>query len=168
MKSRKRTKKAAIQAWLDRERPAVFGARHAAAVRRDVQARLTDRYLRDVVEACGIEVAAEFGGLPHDLLALIHIETLATAEASLTEIEQRRQSVGASDRAALEVLQRAGRRAREKALLVARNPRAHSLVRHEWQEIGQWFLVWLQNPDLFATWLELRKKSSEFRSRFAV
>lgn len=168
MKSRQPTKKAAIQAWLDRERPGVFGARHAAAVRRAVPARLTDRYLRDVVEAYGVEVAADLGGLPRDLLELIHIETLAGAEAALAGLEKRRQALLPGDRAALEALQRAGRRVREKALLVARNAQAHQAVRDEWQEIGQWFLVWLQNPDLFANWLELRKKSAEFRSRFAV
>ena len=168
MKPRKLTKKAAIQAWLERERPAVFGPRQAAAVRKDLAVQLTDRYLRDVVEACGVEVAPELGGLPLDLLALIHIETLAGAEAALEGLEQRRQSLVPGDRALLEALQRAGRRVREKASLVVRNARAHSLVRREWEEIGQWFLVWLQNPDLFANWLELRKKSAEFQARFAV
>lgn len=165
---RKPTKKSAIQAWLDRERPAVFGARQAVALRQEAKVRLTDRYLRDMVEACGVEVAADLGGLPRDLLALIRIETLAGAEDALAGLEQRRQSIVPGDRAALDVLQRAGRRVREKASLVARNARAHQAVRLEWQEIGQWFLVWLQNPDLFAKWLELRKKSVEFRSRFAV
>jgi hypothetical protein len=167
VKSGKVTKKAGIQAWLDRERPSVFGPYHAAALRREIQVRLTDRYLRDVVESGGVEVAAELGGLPHDLLALIHIETLAGAETALAGLEQRRQQ-GAGDRFALEALQRAGRRVREKASLVIRNTRSHSLVRQEWEEIGSWFLIWLQNPDLFTNWLELRKKSAEFRSRFAV
>ena len=166
--NKKPTKKAGIQTWLDRERPAVFGSGHAAAVRRELQTRLTDRYLRDVVESCGVEVAADLGGLPRDLLALIHIETLAGAETALAALEQRRQSLGPGDRATLEALQRAGRRVREKASLVVRNARTHSLVREEWEEIGSWFLIWLQNPDLFANWLELRKKSAEFRSRFAV
>lgn len=165
MRARKVSKKSAIQAWLERERPAVFGARQAAAVRREMQTRLTDRYLRDVVESCGVEVAADLGGLPPDLLPLIHIETLAAAETALTELDQRRQF---ADRAGLEALQRAGRRVREKAALVARNARAHPAVRAEWEEIGNWCLIWLQNPDLFANWLELRKKSAEFRTRFAV
>jgi len=166
--NKKPNKKAGIQAWLDRERPAVFGSGHAAAVRRELQTRITDRYMRDVVESCGVEVAADLGGLPRDLVALIHIETLAGAEAALEGLEQRRQSLNSADRAALEGLQRAGRRVREKASLVARNTRTHSLIRQEWEEIGSWFLIWLQNPDLFANWLELRKKSAEFRSRFAV
>jgi hypothetical protein len=65
-------------------------------------------------------------------------------------------------------LQRAARRVREKAALVSRNARVRPLVRQEWEEIGQWFLLWLQSPDLFVNWLELRRKSPEFRSRFAV
>lgn len=168
MKPRKVTKKAAIQAWLERERPTVFGHRHAGAVRREMQTPLTDRYLRDVVEACGVEVSPELGGVPLDLLALIHIETLAGAEDALAGLEQRRQSVVPGDRAGIEALHRAGRRVREKASLVVRNARVHPAAKLEWQEIDQWFLVWLQNPDLLANWLELRKKSAEFRSRFAV
>lgn len=166
--TKKPTKKAAIRAWLDRERPVVFGVHEVAVVRKDLAIHLTDRYLRDVVEACGVEVAAELGGLPRDLLALIHIETLSGAEDTLARLEQRRKSLDTADRTGLESLQRTGRRVREKASLVARNVRTNPLVRQEWEEIGQWFLVWLQNPDLFANWLELRKKSAEFRSRFAV
>ncbi len=166
--TKKPTKKAAIQAWLAREQPAVFSSRHAAAIRRDLAMRLTDRYLRHVVEVCGMEVAAELGGLPRDLLAMIHIETLAGAEAALGGLEQRRQSMIPGDRAALQDLQRAGRRVREKATLVARNGRVHPMARRQWEEIGSWFLVWLQTPELFANWLELRKMSAEFRSRFAV
>ncbi len=108
--ARKPSKKSVIQAWLERERPAVFGAREAAAVRRHLATPLSDRYLRDVVEACGVEVAAELGGLPRELLPLIHIETLAGAEDALAGLEQRRQSLDPADRAGLQTLQRAGRR----------------------------------------------------------
>jgi len=33
-------------------------------------------------------------------------------------------------------------------------------------EVEQWLGVWLQNPQIFADWLELRMNSAEFRSAF--
>jgi len=129
---------------------------------------LSDRYLRDVVESCGVEVTAELGGLPLDLLSVIHVETLAAAEDALAVLEQRRQTLAPGDRRGLDALHRAGRRVRERAALVIRNQRARLLVRQEWEEIDNWFLVWLQNPELWSNWLQLRKKSAEFQDRFAV
>jgi hypothetical protein len=35
--------------------------------------------------------------------------------------------------------------------------------RAEKQEIATWFRIWLETPDLFFDWLELRKASEEFR-----
>ena len=34
------------------------------------------------------------------------------------------------------------------------------------QELAQWLTVWLQNPQIFGGWLELRRSTSEFRERF--
>ena len=33
-------------------------------------------------------------------------------------------------------------------------------------EVAQWLAVWLQNPQIFAEWLNLRQKTAEFRERF--
>ena len=168
-----RGKKALIRAWLQREKPARFGAEQAAALRRELrrvlgpQGQAGDRYLRDTVEESGVEVTAELGGLPPDLRQLIHMEPLLDAEAVLARLEERRQAA-AGDRAVRDALIRAARRAREKASLVARNPRAHPRLRAQWEEIAQWLVVWLQNPELLANWLHLRKMSPEFRARFAL
>ena len=34
------------------------------------------------------------------------------------------------------------------------------------QELAQWLTIWLQNPQIFAEWLELRRATAEFRERF--
>jgi hypothetical protein len=166
------TKKSVILAYLEREQPARFGPREAAALRRELRrvrgpkGRISDRYLLDVIEATEVEVSTELGGLPADLRGLLRFDTLAGAEAVLVQLEERRRH--AADRPAREALQRAARRARERSALVARNPRVHRAVRWEREEIAQWFLVWLKTPKLFAGWLELRKKSPEFRERFTL
>jgi len=33
-------------------------------------------------------------------------------------------------------------------------------------EIVQWLAIWLQNPEIFEDWSELRQNSLEFRERF--
>lgn len=33
-------------------------------------------------------------------------------------------------------------------------------------EVAQWLAVWLQNPQIFADWLALRRESAEFLARF--
>ena len=34
------------------------------------------------------------------------------------------------------------------------------------QELAQWLTIWLQNPQIFGEWLELRRGTAEFRERF--
>ena len=38
--------------------------------------------------------------------------------------------------------------------------------RAEQSEIAEWFAVWLRQPEIFETWLELRRESADFRERF--
>ncbi len=33
-------------------------------------------------------------------------------------------------------------------------------------EIAEWFTVWLQTPEIFDDWLELRRRSANFREQF--
>jgi hypothetical protein len=46
---------------------------------------------------------------------------------------------------------------------LAANPRVSPAKRAEKREIATWFRIWLETPDLFFDWLELRKASEEFR-----
>ncbi len=34
------------------------------------------------------------------------------------------------------------------------------------QELAQWLTIWLQNPQIFAEWLELRRATAEFQAQF--
>ena len=34
------------------------------------------------------------------------------------------------------------------------------------QELAQWLTIWLQNPQIFREWLDLRRATAEFRERF--
>ena len=49
-------------------------------------------------------------------------------------------------------------------------PAAKSLIDREKEaqlkEVSHWLTVWLQSPELFSDWLDLRRRSPEFRKRF--
>jgi len=34
------------------------------------------------------------------------------------------------------------------------------------REVAQWLTIWLQNPQIFSEWLDLRRSTPEFRERF--
>jgi hypothetical protein len=38
--------------------------------------------------------------------------------------------------------------------------------RAEKEEIAHWFGIWLETPDAFFDWLEVRKQSPDFQKRF--
>jgi Ni/Co efflux regulator RcnB len=50
--------------------------------------------------------------------------------------------------------------------MIAGNQRVAPEKRREKEEIRQWFRVWLETPDSFFDWLELRKASPEFVQKF--
>jgi hypothetical protein len=56
--------------------------------------------------------------------------------------------------------------ARKDALLRARSKIIEASQREEAKEISDWLGVWLQAPELFSDWLDLRRRSPEFRIKF--
>jgi hypothetical protein len=55
---------------------------------------------------------------------------------------------------------------RQAAELAARDPSADQRLRREQAEVAEWFAVWLQTPNLFEDWVELRRRSAQFRELF--
>lgn len=55
--------------------------------------------------------------------------------------------------------------ARQAAISIAANANDERLERTQ-SEIAEWLTLWLQTPNLFRDWLELRRRSPEFRARF--
>ena len=56
--------------------------------------------------------------------------------------------------------------ARQNQVLISRSKIIDPADRERAKEISQWLLVWLQSPQLFSDWLDLRLRSEEFRSKF--
>jgi|SRR5262252_7329703 len=93
---------------------------------------------------------------------------LNQAAAIIAELEEQRgRFLNTSDEVALAEVKTLGREARE----VAKNRSMDSLLsaadREVQAEISEWFRVWLETPNLFSQWLELRRSSEAFKQKFS-
>ena len=93
--------------------------------------------------------------------------TLEAARAMLGELENLRaqfESVGDSE--ALEELRSFAADARRQAEALVKDRTCETRIRAMQREILEWIKVWMQTPALFADWVELRRRSPDFRKRF--
>lgn len=97
------------------------------------------------------------------------VMTLSSAERFIAKLEElRQQRERDEDRGALTEIRAIASESRRLAEAIAKNRSAEQPLRVEQAEIAEWLKVWLQTPSLFADWLELRRRSDEFRVRFPV
>jgi hypothetical protein len=57
---------------------------------------------------------------------------------------------------------------KKRAQMIAGRESVNEKKRAEKAEIAEWFAVWLRQPDIFEDWLVLRRRSKDFRERFAA
>jgi hypothetical protein len=161
-----------VELWVQMRKPPVD-----ARVLKTIQARLTEvvendelgpaaiaRMLADEgaqlkhpelieTDAAWRQVRIETDGSEFERLSSPQVMTLAKADSFIDELEQ------------LQV-RAIGSESRRLAESIARNRSVEKSVRVEQAEIAEWLKVWLQTPALFKDWLELRRRSEEFRARF--
>ena len=103
---------------------------------------------------------------PYDgvFAGLLKFATFAEAEETLRGLEQLRlRYLELGDRKGEGYCRELALLGRRRAEQIARNPRVAAARRLEKGEIALWFRIWLETPALFATWLELRRRTDEFR-----
>jgi hypothetical protein len=99
--------------------------------------------------------------------AAANFESLREAVASIRVIDERRQELEAECRELdLARLRQTLLSVRKDRLLVARSKVVNARQRLEANEIAEWLRVWLEAPDLFNDWLELRQRSADYLGRF--
>jgi len=154
------SRKSLVLEFLRLHQPPEITREVLAALRRHVlqrlrSATLSDRYLLDLAEQSGVPVSRELGGLPLDLVNRLHLHDLAAAEAGLRDLQQEYSRAGSrqhADDCRLAVL-----RARRRLESLLRRPALSPAKRAEKEEILAWVRIWLESPDLFPAWLDLRK-----------
>ncbi|MDE3169051.1 MAG: hypothetical protein KGL75_02825 [Acidobacteriota bacterium] len=149
-------------------------------IRRQLIARLgaggktSEDYIGSVLEEAGIRVMPSKpseGGVPEEydeeFTDLLHFSTLADAEMCLVRLDELfRKFQSQRLRAGEERVREVARLGRRRAEMIARNRKVEAKKRAEKEEVARWFGIWLETPDAFFDWLEVRKQSPEFQKTF--
>jgi hypothetical protein len=97
---------------------------------------------------------------------LLKFSTLAEAEQSLRQINARyHEFKAASDEKGMAYARAVAVVGKRRAQAAARRATSAEM-REVKQEIANWFTLWLSAPQFFEDWLDLRKQSPEFRSKW--
>jgi hypothetical protein len=129
-------------------------------------------YIAEVLKSAGWKVALtqreeaeeEYEEEFEDLL---HFKTLEDAEVSLTRLDELMRRFRAhGEKAAAERVLDVARLGKRRAEMIARNNKVDAHKRAEKEEIANWFRIWLETPDAFFDWLDVRKQSPEFQEKF--
>jgi hypothetical protein len=133
-----------LRDWLETERPAAI----TEAVWTELCMRLapvSESYLRDLLRATGLPFDQPWAGIRQHTL-----EELEESLRGMLDVYRAANESGDRERA---------RYCRRQ--VIAAKDRAKFLAKHkpEKQEMVQWMLVWLENPEVFPAWVEARKKA---------
>ena len=94
---------------------------------------------------------------------------LQEAESLIKKLEQTRQgSERDEDKVNVQRLREIAINARQAAELLANDSTLNQRQCNEQAEIAQWLALWLQTPSLFDDWLDLRRRSPDFRKKFSM
>jgi hypothetical protein len=98
---------------------------------------------------------------------ILHFKTLQDAEVSLTRLDELlRRFREHGEKAAVERVLEIARLGKRRAEMISLNRKVEARKRDEKREIAEWFRIWLETPDAFFDWLDVRKASTAFREKF--
>jgi hypothetical protein len=141
-KPKARTKRAELQRWLERQRPARIGEMEWAMLHVDL-APISGSHLRRLLRESGVPLAPLVEG--------VRQESFDALESSLLSFLEEYEGADVAGRTSV---RRVVIEAKEHARWAARNPEK----RTEKQEMALWMLTWLENPPLFPQWVKLRRQ----------
>jgi len=115
---------------------------------------VSESYLRDLLRDTGLPFDQPYSG--------IRQHTFEELEESLRGMLQvYSDSLASGDRDRARYCRRQVIAAKDRAKFLAITPRITPERRTEKEEMAQWMLVWLENPEVFPAWVDARKKRIE-------
>ncbi len=153
MPSTSKSVKQRLREYLAAERPEAI----TEAIWRELLMRVapaSESYVRDLLRETGLPFDQPFAG--------IHQHTFEELEQSLLEMQRvygEALAAGLRDRA--RYCRRQVIAAKDRAKFLAANPRTSPEKKLEKEEMAEWMLVWLENPEVFPAWVEARKRQRE-------
>ena len=159
--------KGLVHEYVEAHRPACIDEAELDRLTQFVRSRLAlDRklsqaYLLRVLSEAGIEIARLLGGLPVDLRGRVHFRDSEAAASSLLDLAGKYSLARENgNRLRQQDCRRAVRQAKDRLKMHLRRRELSEEQRTEKQELLEWFLVWLETPELFPPWLELHRTAS--------
>jgi hypothetical protein len=132
---------------------AIGEAEWVAALR--TLAPISESYLRDLLRETGLPFAQPYAG--------IRQKSFADLELDLREmLAAYAEAMRAGDRPRARYCRRQAIAAKDRARFLARHPRTSPKKKAQKEEMAQWMLVWLENPEVFPAWVEIRKRYCKF------
>ncbi|MGH9454456.1 MAG: hypothetical protein ACRD2O_10870 [Terriglobia bacterium] len=140
-----------------------------------IAARPSSSYIVRTLREAGIpvETRTPFAGssiqepYASRLKGLLQFQNLQVAEVSLRKLHAAFEEYrAAGDGIGVRQVRALALKGKQRAAAIAHNSRVDPANRKEKREIVNWFRVWLESPHLFFVWVEVRKKSDEFRREF--
>ncbi len=136
------------------------------------QGKTAPDYIVSVLEEAGMRVVWSTrsdteGRYEEEFTDLLHFSTLEEAEMCLVRLDELlRKFLLDDEQAAAERAREVARLGRRRAEMISRNHKVDARKRAEKEEIAHWFAIWLETPDAFFDWLEVRKQSPDFVRKF--
>lgn len=122
--------------------------RHSEIMELDVKRRLESPYdamFRNVLK---------FSDFKETLISIRRLENL------------RKKFVSDSDKEGLRLVRETAIKGKDRATMIAKNPKIEAAKRAEKAEIAEWFTLWMQSPEVFENWVLLRQNSKDFKEKF--
>jgi hypothetical protein len=129
-------------------------------------------YIVSVLEEAGMKVVWSTksdteGRYEEEFADLLHFSTLEEAEMCIVRLDELfRKFQHEHERAGAERVREVARLGRRRAEMISRNHKVDMAKRAAKEEIAHWFGIWLETPDAFFDWLEVRKQSPDFLKKF--
>ena len=136
------------------------------------QGKTSVEYIVSVLQEAGMRVvlstrADTEGRYEEEFSDLLHFSTLEEAEMCIIRLDELfRKFTIEGERAAAERVREVAQLGHRRAEMISRNHKVDAAKRAEKEEISHWFAIWLETPDAFFDWLEIRKQSPEFQKQF--
>jgi hypothetical protein len=154
--SRDKSVKQQLRSYMETEQPAAI----TEAVWHHLASRLapvSESYLRDLLRDTGLPFEQPYAG--------IRQHTWEELEQTLREMHQvYADAVAVGNRERARYCRRQVIAAKDRARFLARNPRTPPEKREQKEEMAEWMLVWLDNPEVFPAWVEARKRATQAKS----
>jgi hypothetical protein len=149
--SKDRPVKQRLRDYLAAENPAAI----TEAIWHELLARLqpvSESYLRDLLRDTGLPFEQPFAG--------VRQHTFEELETTLRELQHvYAEAMTAGNRERARYCRRQTIAAKDRARFLSKHPRTAPAKAQQKEEMLQWMLVWLENPEVFGVWVEARKRA---------